>query len=186
MTQRFDRTPAGEKLHVQTLAAIAHLNRDLPQSYRSAFGVIRALTLPGEAGNEMFRRMVFNVVARNHDDHTKNHSFIMDMNGNWNLAPAYDLCYAYSEQGRWTAQHQMSINGKRSEFTFNDLVAEGIRNDIKNPHAVIEKTVDIVSNWRSYAKECGVREAHIKQIETNLMLLRQPIIKKGDNGITII
>jgi serine/threonine-protein kinase HipA len=178
MTQRFDRTATGEKLHSQTLAAIAHLDRDLPHSYKSAFSVIRALHLPKEDSNEMFRRMTFNVVARNHDDHTKNHSFIMDRNGTWRLAPAYDLCYAYSEQGRWTSQHQMSINGKRSDFTYNDLIKEGIRNDIRNPSQIIEKTVDIVSRWRTYAMECGVKEAHVKQIESNLILLRQPLQKQ--------
>lgn len=121
MTRRFDRTMNGEKIHMQTLAAIAHYNRDERHSYEQLFEVMRKLDLPYTDYKEMFRRMVFNVAARNHDDHTKNHSFLMDRNGKWSLAPAYDLCYSYNKNGKFTKYHQMFLNGKQDNFTYKDL-----------------------------------------------------------------
>lgn len=173
MTKRFDRTDSGEKIHVQSLAGIAHLDRDIPHSYEEAFSIMRKMNLPYGQQEEFFRRMVFNVVARNHDDHTKNHSFLMDKEGKWSLAPAYDLCYAYSPGGRWTQVHQMSINGKRDEFTFNDLEKTGQAMGINHPQLIIESVVDVVSQWRTYAKESGVKYDHMKQIENNLILPSQ-------------
>ena len=173
MTKRFDRLEDGSKLHVQTLAGIAHFNRDDRHSYEEAFGIMRKLKLNYPQMEEFFRRMVFNVVARNHDDHCKNHSFVMDRQGRWSLAPAYDLCYSYSPSGRWTNRHQMSLNGKQTDFTFKDLLETGIKAGINNPGEIIEKTVEIVSDWKEYAKDCGVKDVHAKQIESNLLLLNK-------------
>ena len=114
MTRRFDRAETGDKLHMQSLAALAHLDFNQPgaNSYEQAFQVIRRLGLPSTAAEQQFRRMVFNVVARNQDDHVKNIAFLMDRSGHWSLSPAFDLVYAHNPEGRWTARHQMSINGK--------------------------------------------------------------------------
>lgn len=180
MTKRFDRTDKGDKLHIQTLAGLAHFNRDLRYSYEQAFRVLRAMNLPYPQHEEFFRRMVFNVIARNHDDHTKNHSFIMDKNGIWNIAPAYDVCYSYTPGGRWTNQHQMSINGKTDNFTFEDMLQVAATMDIKNSREIVERIVDSVSKWKEYAKDAGVREEHMQEIQSNLLLL-SPIMNREKN-----
>ena len=170
MTKRFDRTDNGKKLHTQTLCAIAHFDRDGRYSYEQAFQVMRQLHLPYPEMEQMYRRMVFNVVARNHDDHTKNHSFIMDSKGEWKLAPAYDLCYSYSPSGKWTSQHQMSLNNKRDEYTRFDLISVAKNVGIKNANQIIEQIVDTVSMWNKYASEADVKQLHIEQIKNNLRL----------------
>lgn len=171
MTKRFDRTDSGEKIHMQTLAAIAHYDRDSLHSYEAAFRILRKLGLGYGEAEQFFRRMVFNVVARNHDDHTKNHSFLMDRQGKWRLAPAYDLCYSYSPAGKWTSVHQMSINGKRDGFVWKDLSEVGRGMDVKNADAVIEEVVHTVSLWNTYAKDCGVHENHARLIAENHRLM---------------
>jgi len=173
MTKRFDRTDRGEKIHMQTLAAIAHYNRDSLHSYEEAFRVLRRLKLNYNEMEQFFRRMVFNVISRNHDDHTKNHSFLMDRKGKWSLAPAYDLCYSYSPKGEWTSVHQMSINGKRDDFTWSDLAEVGTRMDIKNVNTIIGEIVHTVSLWNNYAKNCGVHENHALLIGKNHRLLSE-------------
>lgn len=171
MTKRFDRLDNGDKLHMQTLAAIAHYDRDVRHSYEEAFGIMRKLKLDYPQQEEFFRRMVFNVVARNHDDHTKNHSFLMNKEGQWRLSSAYDLCYSYSSSGRWTNRHQMSINGKQDGFKYNDLETVGKRAGINRPDEIIEKVVSVVANWNEYAKDCDVRKPHAQQIFENLLLV---------------
>lgn len=168
MTRRYDRTENGEKIHVQTAAGLAHLDRDQRHSYEEIFGIIRRLGLPMEATVEFFRRMVFNVVARNNDDHTKNFSFLMNKEGKWSLAPAYDLCYTYKPGGQWIGQHQLSLNGKRDNFNRQDLLTVGESMGIRQPSSIIDQIVDTVSNWRQYAEECGVKESYIKEIKKNL------------------
>lgn len=175
MTRRFDRTDTGEKIHMQTLSAIAHFDRDNTYSYEQGLQVIRALRLPMEDSIDFFKRMVFNVVARNHDDHTKNHAFLMDQKGQWRLAPAYDLSFSYSPGGRWTNRHQLSINGKQDDFTYKDLLEVAIENDIKNPMEIIDKTIDVVSRWATYAKEAGVRQQHLDTIKKTHLLLEKPV-----------
>ncbi len=171
ITKRYDRRDDGTKLHVQTLAAIAHLDKDVLHSYEEMFGIMRKLKLGYEQEEELYRRMVFNVVARNHDDHTKNHVFIMDDKGEWSLGPAYDMCYSYNPGGQWTNEHQMSLGGKRSNFSFSDIKNVGNNVGINSPHEIIEKVVEVVSRWKEYAKDCGVREAHKRIIGSNLLLL---------------
>lgn len=168
MTKRFDRTENGEKLLTQTLCGIAHYDRDERYSYEQLFMVMRKLNLDYLDFEQLYRRMIFNVIARNHDDHTKNHSFIMDKNGKWSLSPAYDLCYSYSPSGQWTSKHQMSINGKRENFSFEDLLKVGIEQGIKKPKQIIEKLKNIVSNWSVYAEDNMVNIEFLIEIDKNL------------------
>jgi len=169
MTKRFDRSEAGDKIHTQTWCAMAHYDRDDRYSYEQLFKTMRQLHVPANDVEQLFRRMVFNVLARNHDDHTKNHSFIMDKRGNWSLAPAYDLCYSYSSNGTWTNKHQLSLNGKRDKLKREDLLQVGKNMDIKTPEQIVEQTLDIVTNWSHYAKNAHVKPEFIQQIETNLI-----------------
>jgi serine/threonine-protein kinase HipA len=169
MTKRFDRGDNGEKRHTQTLAGIAHYNRDERYSYEQAFRVMRALQLPYSQQEEFYRRMAFNVLARNHDDHTKNHSFVMDDKGHWSLSPAYDLCYSYNPTGRWTSKHQMSANGKVDNFTYEDLLQVAVNVGIANGRHIIESVRDAVSRWTDFAIDAGVRAEHIKYIGDHLL-----------------
>ncbi len=172
MTRRYDRGTDGSKLHAQSLAAIAHYDKDVPHSYEELFSVMRKLRLDYVQEEEMYRRMVFNVVARNHDDHTKNHIFLMNDTGKWTLGPAFDLCYSYVPSGQWTNEHQMSLGGKRSNFTFTDLAQVGRKMGINTPNTIIQEIVDVISRWEDYAKDCGVRETHREIIQKNLLLLK--------------
>jgi len=170
MTKRFDRTGNGEKLHTQTLCAIGNFNRDDRYSYEHIFQTMRQLNLPYSEHEQMYRRMVFNIITRNHDDHTKNHSFLMDKNGKWSLAPAYDLCYSYSPSGKWTNKHQLSLNGKRENFTMQDLLQIAEKQDIKNTKAIIEQILDTVAQWAKYANKFKVKPEFTKTIQENLIL----------------
>lgn len=168
MTKRFDRLENGEKLHTQTLCAIGNFDRDERYSYEQIFQTIRQLKLPYSELEQMYRRMVFNVLSRNHDDHTKNHSFIMDKKGKWLLAPAYDLCYSYSPSGKWTNKHQLSINGKRDEFTMTDLIQVADKQDIKNAKEIIGQVRDTISKWSDYANRYQIKSEYAKHIQDNL------------------
>lgn len=174
MTKRFDRTETGEKIHVQTLAGIAHYDRDQRHSYEEAFRVMRKMRLSYPEQEQLYRRMVFNVMSRNHDDHTKNFSFLMDKKGYWTLAPAYDLCYSYTPNGKWTNRHQLSLNSKQDNFTYGDLVTVGENMGIRNSKHIIEQIREIVSHWNDYAKEGGVTKGHSQIINDNLLLLAPP------------
>ncbi len=131
---------------------------------------MRRLNLDYPDFEQQYRRMVFNIIARNHDDHTKNHSFIMSNEGYWKLAPAYDLCYSYSPSGQWTNKHQMSVNGKRDNFSIQDLIKVGEDQDINNPKNIIDQTISIVNNWPVYASANYVNPDFINQIGENLRL----------------
>lgn len=180
MTQRFDRTETGEKIHVQTLAGIAHYDRDQRHSYEEAFRIMRAMKLSYPQQEQLYRRMVFNVMSRNHDDHTKNFSFLMDKNGNWSLAPAYDLCYSYTPGGKWTNKHQLSLNSKQDNFVYEDLIAVADNMGIRNGKHIIEQIRETVAHWNDYAKEGGVKEANSKIINDNLLLLSSKTISMPD------
>ncbi len=171
LTKRFDRQNR-KKVHMQTLCGIAHYDFRLRQgySYEQAFGVMRALRLPYSAAQEMFRRMVFNVVVRNQDDHTKNISFLMDEKGAWRLSPAYDMGFAYNPAGEWTATHQMSINGKFTDITRKDLLLCAEQNNIKNASAIIDMVCESASMWENIAKECGVPQSMIDTILPHLLI----------------
>ena len=166
MTRRFDRPGGNEKLHVQSLCAMAHFDFNIPgaHSYEEAFRIMRELRLPYKDAEQQYRRMVFNVVARNQDDHTKNIAFIMDRRGQWHLSPAFDMTYAYNPGGLWTHQHQMSIHGKRDGFTKQDLLAVGKEMNIKTASSIIEAVAEAVSQWPRFAKETGVKKSQIEAI----------------------
>ena len=126
-----------------------------------AFNVMRRLRLPYSQAEEMFLRMVFNVVIRNQDDHTKNISFLMDKTGKWTLSPAYDIGFAYNPKGSWTDTHQMSINGKFDDITRQDLLACAAANNIKNAAEIIDKVCETTAKWPEMAKNCGVPQEMI-------------------------
>ena len=157
LTKRFDRE-SGEKIHMQTLCGIAHYDFHLRRaySYEQAFNVMRRLHLPYVQAEKMFLRMVFNVVIRNQDDHTKNISFLMDKSGRWRLSPAYDIGYAYNPGGSWTDTHQMSINGKFDNITREDLLACAASNSIRNAPEIIDRICETASQWPLIAVNCGV------------------------------
>lgn len=171
LTKRFDREN-GKKIHMQTLCGIAHFDYRLHRaySYEQAFNVMRALRLSYSEAQEMFRRMVFNVVVRNQDDHTKNISFLMNESGKWRLSPAYDMGYAYNPSGMWTATHQMSINGKFDEITRDDLLIFANNNNIKEADNIIDEICDAAAHWPKMAKECGVSPIIIKTIASNMLI----------------
>jgi len=169
LTKRFDRQN-GHKVHMQTLCGLAHYDFRLQRcySYEQAFDVMRGLHLSYAEAQEMFRRLVFNVVVRNQDDHTKNISFLMDEQGHWHLSPAYDMGYAYNPEGRWTATHQMSVNGKFDGITRQDLMECASRNNIKNAAEIIDHVCDNASRWPIIARNCGVPPTMIDAIYPNL------------------
>ena len=173
MTRRFDRTKKNGKLYMQTLCAIAHFDFNDPgsYSYEQAFQIMRELRLPYSDAEQQFRRMVFNAVARNQDDHTKNVTFLMDKNSKWFLSPAYDVIYAHNPTGDWTSRHQMSINGKRDDFVRDDLLSIGREMNIKSCAAIIDEIVEVVSNWPRYAKDAEVKASQIRAIGNTHRLL---------------
>jgi serine/threonine-protein kinase HipA len=158
MTRRFDRGSKNEKLHMQSLCALAHydFNSAGAYGYEQAFSAAQRINLGYDTLEELFRRMAFNVVARNQDDHTKNIAFLMDAGGSWMLSPAFDVIWAYNASGPWTSRHQMTINGKRNDFLRADLLAAGKSFGIRRAGAALDAVVEAVSRWREFADEAGV------------------------------
>lgn len=174
MTRRFDRTPGGGKLHAQSLCALAHydFNQAGAYAYEQALLVIRQLKLPMAVIEEQFRRMVFNVIARNQDDHVKNIAFLMDQEGSWSLASAFDMTYSYNPSGPWTAQHQMTLNGKRDGFTMEDFRVCAKTAMMKRGRAekIVEQVRAAVALWPEYADKAKITPERIDQIKGNLRL----------------
>ncbi|MES2112275.1 MAG: type II toxin-antitoxin system HipA family toxin [Bacteroidota bacterium] len=156
MTKRFDRTENHDKLHVQTWCAMSHLDyQDVNSfSYELLFQTMRGLRLPYPQAEQLYRRMVFNVLARNCDDHTKNFAFVMDRVGQWRLSPAYDVCHAYRPGSAWVSRHALSINGKRENINRFDFLAVAKQMNIKKADHIIDSINEVVKNWLTYtAKE---------------------------------
>jgi len=174
MTRRFDRLAGGEKLHMQSLSALAHydFNRAGAYSYEQALLVMRQLQLPMQAIEQQFRRMAFNIVARNQDDHVKNIAFLMNKAGEWSLSPAFDMTYSFNPSGAWTASHQMTMNGKRDNFTLEDFNACAKTASMKRGRAakIVSEVQATVSKWRSFAEQAGVPDGVRKKIQTTLNL----------------
>jgi serine/threonine-protein kinase HipA len=172
MTRRFDRLAGGEKLHMQSLCALAHFDFNLPgaYSYEQALLTMRQLGLPMQAIEQQFRRMVFNIVARNQDDHVKNIAFLMDKQGRWSLSPAFDVTYSYNPAGEWTSRHQMTMNGKREHFTRDDFRACARTASMKRgrAEAILAEVQETVADWRRYAAAAGVPEATAERIANAL------------------
>lgn len=169
ITRRFDRTAEGRKIFMQTLCGIAHMdfNQAGAYGYEQAMDVAQRIGLGRDALGQLFRRMAFNAMARNQDDHTKNIAFLMDKRGRWTLAPAYDLTYAYNPQGPWTGRHQMRINGKRDGFDRADFHAVANRFRIAKPagvDAMLEQTDAALEAWPGLAAEANVPEGMAAQI----------------------
>jgi serine/threonine-protein kinase HipA len=169
MTQRFDRSDSGQKLHMQSLGAMMHydFNQAGVYSYEQALLVIARLDLSMVEREQQFRRAVFNVLARNQDDHVKNIAYLMDKAGQWRLAPAFDMVYSYNPDGAWTGMHQMSINGKRDAFVEGDLLALAMSAGIKARLAkgIIGEVTEAVSNWAAFAAEADVAENAVIKIK---------------------
>jgi serine/threonine-protein kinase HipA len=158
MTRRFDRI-GNEKLHFQSLCAMDHADYKKPghYSYEQLFGLMRRLRLDRRSALEMYRRMVFNIVARNQDDHPKNVAFIRRQGGDWRLAPAFDLAYSFRADSPWVASHQMTLNGKRDQFVLEDLLAPAAT-FAREAREIIETVREVVSRWPDYAAQAGVAE----------------------------
>lgn len=170
LTERFDRIN-GEKLHTQTLNSMANMdfNNPLIHSYEQCFNIMQKLSLNQEEIDQQYLRMVFNVVARNQDDHTKNICFLMDRTGKWKLSPAYDITFAYDPTNRWLKQHQMSVNNKRNNITFQDLITVGEKFSVTNPSQIINQVTQGVSSWKRIASNLNISEDRINYVEKNLL-----------------
>lgn len=170
LTERFDRIN-GDKLHTQSLNSMANMdfNNPLIHSYEQCFNTMQKLKLNQNEIDQQYLRMVFNVVARNLDDHTKNICFLMDKAGKWKLSPAYDITFAYDPTNRWLKQHQMSINNKRNNITFEDLIKVGEKFSITNPGQIINQVTQGVSSWVKIASDLNISAERIKHVESNLL-----------------
>ncbi len=173
LTRRFDRLPDNEKLHVQTFCAMTHydFNDIYSYSYEQLFQTMRLLRLTYPEAEQMFRRMVFNVMAQNCDDHTKNFAFTMNQSGEWKLAPAYDVCHAYRPGSVWVSQHALSVNGKRQGITRDDLLEVGRRMNVKKAPAIINQVSGTVARWNEFAEQVNVEALLRNAIGETLVIL---------------
>ena len=180
MTRRFERE-GNRKVHYLSLCAMDHADYKKPgtYSYEQLLAVARQLKLPRADAIEIFRRMVFNVVARNHDDHSKNFGFLLagpdrkdDKGLKWRLSPAFDIAYSYKPGSPWVDSHQLSLNGKRDDFEHSDLlaVAELIGNFSREAPKIIAQILEVVSQWPNYANKAGVFAALQEEVQSNLRL----------------
>ncbi|MFH1215485.1 MAG: type II toxin-antitoxin system HipA family toxin [Pseudomonadota bacterium] len=165
LTKRFDRQ-GSKKIHMQSLCGIAHYDFNMAGSYgyEQAFAIMRRLRLSKAEAAQQYRRMIFNVIARNQDDHTKNIAFLMNQDGKWRLAPAFDMTYSHNPAGIWTNQHQMSINGKRDHFQLDDLTAVGESISLPRPGEIIGEIVDAVRKWPIFAEKAGLNKEKASEI----------------------
>lgn len=169
-TRRFDRVDkTGKKIHMQSLGGLAHFDFNDPgaHSYEQAATIMRRINLLQTNIEQLFRRMVFNEIAKNYDDHVKNISFLMDKSGKWQLSPAYDMTFSYNPNSIWVSQHQMKINGKREDINIGDLIACGKSMDISNKKIknIIEQVVHCVNNWPQYAEKAELKENYMLEIK---------------------
>jgi len=172
MTQRFDREHGKGKIHVQSFCAIAHYDfNDITSfSYEQLFETMRRLLLPYTDAEQLYRRMVFNVMARNCDDHTKNFSFSMDKNGKWKLSPAFDICHSYRPESTWVSQHSLSVNGKRQNIGRDDLIEVAKNMNIKKADSIINQISEVVSKWTDFAAQTNVNATLRDAINKTLLL----------------
>lgn len=168
MTERFDRKPGGEKLHMLSLGGMCHYDFNLPRaySYEQAIQTLRRIGAPREDIEQQVRRAFLNIVLRNQDDHVKNIAFLMDKRGRWRLSPAFDVCYAYNPTGEWTRQHQMSLNGKTDGFGMADLLSFAEYADIKPTRAreIHAEVRSAVLDWDQHAEKAGVDVLQARKI----------------------
>jgi serine/threonine-protein kinase HipA len=172
MTRRFDRMPEEGKLHVQTFCGIQHYDftEINSYSYEQLFQTMRMLKLPYPEAEQLYRRMVFNVLARNCDDHTKNFAFTMNKKGEWHLSPAYDVCHAYRPGSPWVSRQSLSVNGQRDNISKNDLLAVANTMNVKKPERIIEDISKGVARWEKFAREQKVPVTLTKAIKQTLLV----------------
>lgn len=172
LTKRFDRTGNHTKHHMLTLCGMQHYDFNDMQSYsyEQIFQTMRILRLPYPQAEEMYRRMVFNIVGKNCDDHTKNFAFRLKQGSRWELSPAYDICYAYRPGSIWVSQHALSVNGKRKDFERSDLLTIAKTMNIKKANHIIDEIIEAVKSWKVFAKEAGVGEELMHRINENLVI----------------
>ena len=170
LTKRFDRTDDGEKIHMQSLGALAGIDYRIQKasSYETLFRVMKRLRLPYYQFEQQYRRSLFNVVARNHDDHVKNFSFLMNKEGKWQISPAYDITFQYKSGGTWTNTHQSSINGKFDDFIRDDLLSFGKAFGIKKANHILDEVIGAVLKWPKIAAELDIPKREIEIISKNL------------------
>jgi serine/threonine-protein kinase HipA len=173
MTKRFDRGPGNLRLHLQSLCALDHLDFNLARthSYSSYFLVAERLGLDAADRDQIFRRIAFNVMGVNRDDHTKNVSFLLPENGQWQLAPAYDVTHA-NWGSDWTAQHQMSVNGRFSDITLDDLRALGDRHNVPGIEIALREVAKAIETWPEVAVMSGVDEITTERVTSDLETFR--------------
>jgi len=171
LTQRFDREDGNVKHHIQTLCAMKHYdyNQVGQYSYEQLFQTMRELGLTYPEAEQMFTRMVFNVIARNCDDHTKNFAFRLKQNDGWEISPAYDICHAYRPGSPWVSKHALTINGKREHILLEDFLIVANSMNIKKPKLIIQKINDQVQQWETFANKVNVAPKHIKSIKNTLL-----------------
>lgn len=176
MTKRFDRSDTGEKVHMQSLGAMAHFDYNMPgvYSYEQAFEIMNRLGLGQKEVEQLFRRMVFNILARNQDDHVKNISFLMDKSGQWMLAPAYDITYANDSANRWLARHQMSMNGKTENFSKEDFFSCGSRMNLSKAKVrrILEEVENALNGWEACAENALLGEKEMSYINRQFLHIR--------------
>lgn len=174
MTKRFDRNQNGEKMHIHSLCGILGLdyNKIGEYSYDHYFTTARKLGLGQDSMTEIFKRMVFNVLAHNCDDHTKNFSFMMNQTGEWSLSPAFDLCYSYDSSNEWVNGHNMRVNNKRVNINYHDLLVIGEKYNVKKRKEIIKKIKSIIDDFSIYARENNVNEILVEEVEKNRPLIQ--------------
>ncbi len=179
MTKRFDRGDNGEKVHMQTLGAIAHFDYNMPRahSYEQAVQVMQKLRLKQSDVEQFYRRMAFNILAQNRDDHVKNISFLMDKSGTWRLSPAYDITYAYNPTNKWLSQHQMTMNGKGDNFTLADFYEAGLNMNLSKAKikAILNDVLEAIDRWEEFAVQAKIPEQKTLFIKKKLLLACEPI-----------
>lgn len=170
MTKRFDREGRHQKHHIQTLCAMNHLDykKKGTNSYEQLLITLNQLNLPHQAYLEAFRRMIFNIMAKNCDDHTKNFSFLLKEGTQWELSPAYDITFAHNPESEWTHQHLMSVNGKFKNITIDDILSVANQFDVSGVKSVIAEVSDAIRTWPTFAKNAGIPTADIKRIQRSL------------------
>jgi serine/threonine-protein kinase HipA len=173
MTKRFDREHGKGKLHIQSFCGIAHydFSEIISFSYELLFETMRSMLLPYTDAEQLYRRMVFNVMARNCDDHTKNFSFSMNKTGQWKLAPAFDVCHSYRPGSTWVSQHSLSINGKRQNITRDDLLEVAKNMNIKKADTIIKQVNAVVSKWNDFAAQINIKADLRDAVGKTLLLL---------------
>ncbi len=172
LTKRFDRTNKGEKSHMQTFGALAGIDYKIQKasSYEILFRIMKKLSLTYDQFEQQYRRVLFNIIARNQDDHVKNFSFLMNKEGKWKISPAYDITFSYSPNGTWTSVHQSSINGKFDNFTRDDLLNLAKTFGIKKANHILDEIITAVNQWSKIAKEIDIPTKEIEAINKNLRI----------------